>query len=139
MKYFVALILFLFFTRGFAQDSLFFRSKRIVIAQVKEINPETIKYSFTSDPIRLYVVAKDSVFKIKYPDGTIELYEMTVKAESEPQQKTKRPKRIINYDSLPLIKNSVRYYFTDITFRKISFGYERMLNKEYSIDIDVVL
>ncbi|MBA2611848.1 MAG: hypothetical protein H0U95_07760 [Bacteroidetes bacterium] len=134
MKYFVAIIIFvLFCADGSAQDSIFFRSEQIVVARVKEINPETIKYSSFSEPIRTYEVSRDSVLKIKYADGTIEQYEITVKPESQQQKHLKKP---VNYDSLPLVRNSVRIYFTDIVYNKVSFGYERMYTKRYSLDVD---
>ena len=139
MKYFISIIISLLFcTKVFSQDTIFFRSKRIDVASVKEINPETIKYTLFSDQNKFYSVSRDSVFKIKYVDGTIELYEITAKPikYTEVQPEIQPVKKTINYDSLPIIINSARFYFTDLLYNKISFGYERMFNKKYSLDID---
>jgi hypothetical protein len=139
MKYFFVIIFItLFWSPVIAQDTIFFRNKRAVAVRVKEINPETIKYTLFSDQIKLYNVSRDSVLKIKLIDGTVEFYEITVKPkpEEESELQTKAIKRHINYDSLPLIINSVRVYFTDLLYNKICFGYERMYNKKYSLDVD---
>lgn len=139
MKYFfVVIFITLFCSLNFAQDTIFFRNKRSAAARVKEINPETIKYNLFSDQIKLYNVSRDSVLKIKFVDGSIEFYEITVKPEIEPENlpEVKQAKKPINYDSLPLIRNSVRFYFTDLLYNKISFGYERVHNKNYSWEVD---
>ncbi|MBA3679708.1 MAG: hypothetical protein H0W73_00745 [Bacteroidetes bacterium] len=122
-----------FYAQHLAQDTIYFRNKWAASSSIIEVNPETVKYNLFSDPNKIYDVSRDSILKIKYKDGTIESYEVAVKTKEIIQEETKKP---IDYNSLPLIRNSYRIYFTDLFLNKISIGYERMLNKKHSVDID---
>jgi len=123
----------MFVFSALSQDTIYFRNNTIQVGSVKEINPQEIKYNLLSNPSGpLYTTFKNDISKIKYKNGTLDVFTLKA-ADSSIIKSFKTP---INYDSLPLIKNSVRIYLTDVFFNKISIGYERMLNKKYSVDFD---
>jgi hypothetical protein len=123
----------LFFLRNYSQDTIYFRNNSIKVGIVKEINPDTVIYNLFSNPSGpLYTTVKNDISRIKYKDGAIDVF--TFQVDNRPIKNVST--KPINYDSLPIIKNSVRFYFTDVFLNKVSLGYERMLNKKYSLDVD---
>lgn len=130
MKQFLVIIALFFCVKSNAQDTIYFRSNWSASVHIKEVSKTEIQYKLVLDTVKVYTVIKDEVEKIKYQNGTVDYFQ---RSKSEDIEFTFKP---INYDSLPLVKNSVRYYLTDIIYNKLSFGYERMLNKKYSLDVD---
>ncbi|MEO6304627.1 MAG: hypothetical protein ABIP51_15815, partial [Bacteroidia bacterium] len=117
-----------------SQDEIHFRDSSVVEVIVKEINPTEIKYvlfSYPTGPLR--VIAKYTVARIMYKNGTQDIFESPVEKNYFEKREPIKP---YNYDSLRMENNSFRHYFTDLFFNKISIGYEIMLNKKYSVDID---
>jgi len=130
MKRLLVVIVLLFCIKSNAQDSIYFRNNWSAAVNIKSVSKTEIKYKLVLDTVKEYTVTKDFVDRIKYQNGTIDRFEKTTSGDSE---YTFQP---VDYDSLPVIKNSLRYYATDIIYNKLSFGYERMLNKKYSLDVD---
>ena len=107
----------------FAQDTIIFKSGMRVVAKVEEINKGEIKYrKFDNVNGPLIIVDRDDINKIKYINGTTEEIMVTLPPNSN----------LIMTDSVLRHKSNIIYLdLTYILFRKINFGYEKIVANGY--------
>ena len=120
----------------FAQDKIYLRDSSIVDVKITEVSDTKIAYKLTANPNGpLYTVSLRRIYKIVYQNGIEQLVaEIPESIVSVIEQTiTTEPYKLVFE---PTKKNFVRLYFTDIFLHKLSGGYERILNKKYSLEID---
>jgi len=107
MKYLLALLLFVP-SLSIAQDKIFLRNGNTIDASVKKSTPKEIEYVFSGEET-VNVIDKNSVFKIEYESGRVEMvpYNGSRDVERNPRPKAKSVFRIgvKAGANLPLISN----------------------------------
>ncbi len=105
-----------------AQDKIYLKDSTVIESKVVGISSLEIKYKlFPPIDSTIHAVQKYKVVKILYANGLEDVFNYSIGYDP---------------DSMPLTKNFFRIYFTDILFNKFCFGYERLIGKKYSIEID---
>ncbi len=123
-----------------AQDSVFYRSGKIVEAIVTEINPTEIKYklfSFLSGPV--YVVSKNLVLKIIYKNSSIEFFKIQTES-NEPFELVEKPPQVLKKNVLysnpfELIDGSLGLTYVRVFYRpriSVSASYAFNVNNNFS-------
>jgi len=116
-----------------AQDTIYLRSHKQIVAIIKEIDSEEIKYKLYNQPEgQQYSINKSAVQKIRYRNGMTDLFEAASVDENFNYKYLIQNK----FDSIFIKKNFFRVYLTDIFLYKLSVGYERLIGKNYSFEVD---
>ncbi len=126
------ILLFSFSNNLYGQDKIYKKNKEVILCKVIEIDGNYIKYSQPEyNESVTFNIAKSKVSKIVYENGSVMDFEQAKREEDNRSDYSNE----VDFSSNK--KNAIKLDFFAPMVGNITFGYERSLGKQKSIDATV--